>query len=355
MVKVGDKVRFLNATGGGVVTKINSKELITVEDSDGFDVPVLMKECVVVESVQSRGSVGKGSSPFVVATPSISDKVVEQMELARKVQESPEGERLNVLLAYLPQNLKSLQHTNYDTYLLNDSNYFLFITYASEINGKWYTRYSGIVEPNTKLFLEEFGKEQLNDLEKISVQFVAFKADKGYTQKNPVLVEHTLDTVKFYKLHSFRVSEYFEEPALLFTIVKNDIAEREIVIDPKALEEAMREKLRAERVVNQPIQKKRPMVQTDLIEVDLHIDELMDTTKGMTNADILEVQLKEFNDTMKANLHAKGQKIVFIHGKGEGVLRKSILDELKRKYKTCTYQDASFREYGFGATMVVIR
>ncbi|MGL5730488.1 MAG: DUF2027 domain-containing protein, partial [Bacteroidales bacterium] len=41
--------------------------------------------------------------------------------------------------------------------------------------------------------------------------------------------------------------------------------------------------------------------------------------------------------------------------KGEGVLRKSILDELKRKYKTCTWQDASFREYGFGATMVIVR
>ena len=51
----------------------------------------------------------------------------------------------------------------------------------------------------------------------------------------------------------------------------------------------------------------------------------------------------------------RGQKIVFIHGKGDGVLRKAVIDELKHKYKTCTYQDASFREYGFGATMVTVR
>ena len=31
-----------------------------------------------------------------------------------------------------------------------------------------------------------------------------------------------------------------------------------------------------------------------------------------------------------------------------------MLDELKRKYKTYQSQDASFREYGFGATMVTI-
>lgn len=40
--------------------------------------------------------------------------------------------------------------------------------------------------------------------------------------------------------------------------------------------------------------------------------------------------------------------------RGEGVLRSELLKELKRAYKGCTYQDASFREYGFGATMVTI-
>ena len=45
---------------------------------------------------------------------------------------------------------------------------------------------------------------------------------------------------------------------------------------------------------------------------------------------------------------------MFIHGKGEGVLRKAIIDELKHSYKQCTFQDASFREYGFGATLITI-
>ena len=47
--------------------------------------------------------------------------------------------------------------------------------------------------------------------------------------------------------------------------------------------------------------------------------------------------------------------MVFIHGKGDGVLRKAVIDELKRKYSNCRYQDASFQEYGFGATMVTIK
>jgi dsDNA-specific endonuclease/ATPase MutS2 len=57
---------------------------------------------------------------------------------------------------------------------------------------------------------------------------------------------------------------------------------------------------------------------------------------------------------MDENHNKKGVKIVFIHGKGDGVLRSALVKELQAKYKTCRYQDASFREYGFGATMVTI-
>ena len=47
-----------------------------------------------------------------------------------------------------------------------------------------------------------------------------------------------------------------------------------------------------------------------------------------------------------------GVKIVFIHGKGEGVLRHAVIHELNYRYKNCSYQDASFQEYGYGATQV---
>ena len=51
---------------------------------------------------------------------------------------------------------------------------------------------------------------------------------------------------------------------------------------------------------------------------------------------------------------SENEKIVIIHGKGEGVLRQALLQELKKKYPRCQSQDASFREYGFGATQVTI-
>ena len=69
---------------------------------------------------------------------------------------------------------------------------------------------------------------------------------------------------------------------------------------------------------------------------------------------MLNYQMEKFHEVMAQYANNKGQKIVFIHGKGDGVLRKAIEKELQTKYKHHDYQDASFREYGYGATLVTI-
>ena len=37
MIKLGDKVKFLNDVGGGVVTRIINKDTVAVENEDGFE------------------------------------------------------------------------------------------------------------------------------------------------------------------------------------------------------------------------------------------------------------------------------------------------------------------------------
>ena len=91
-----------------------------------------------------------------------------------------------------------------------------------------------------------------------------------------------------------------------------------------------------------------------VLEVDLHIDSLLDSTKGMNNGDILLYQLDKFNEVMNLYKNKRGTKVVFIHGKGDGILRQAILKELKNRYPKSKSQDASFREYGFGATMIIV-
>lgn len=87
-------------------------------------------------------------------------------------------------------------------------------------------------------------------------------------------------------------------------------------------------------------------------EVDLHIHELTDYEKGMSNYDKLSLQLKAAQYELELAISKKQPKIIFIHGRGEGVLKKE-LRILCRKYPV-EFHDASYTEYGIGATEVLI-
>ena len=39
-MKIGDKVRFLSEVGGGIVKGFQGKDIVLVEDADGFDIPM---------------------------------------------------------------------------------------------------------------------------------------------------------------------------------------------------------------------------------------------------------------------------------------------------------------------------
>lgn len=63
----------------------------------------------------------------------------------------------------------------------------------------------------------------------------------------------------------------------------------------------------------------------------------------MSHADILNYQVSKFKEVLDSYKNQKGKKIVFIHGKGEGVLRHAIINALNYQYKSYRYQDASFQ------------
>lgn len=346
MAQVGDIVRYLNSVGGGKIVRIDGN--MAYVDEDGFETPVLLKECVVVTPSQPKA---KSESKFV-APPTVVPAPAQKQE--ETVEETPAGEKLNIVLAYEPEEIKHLNTTEYDAYLVNDSNYYLYFTYLVKSNlHDWVTRFAGIVEPGIQVHLEHVTRDLVNSIDRVAIQYIAFKQGKEFKLKAPVAVEYAVDNTKFFKLHCFHDNDYFDTPVIAFDIVKNDIPQRSVVFDSGHLEEAMLRKKAADKPERRHVEKKQR--RQGIIEVDLHISELLDSTAGLSNTEMLEVQLKEFNSVMQKYQRDKGTKIVFIHGKGEGVLRNALLKELKYKYKNCDVQDASFREYGFGATQVTIR
>lgn len=367
MMKKGDKVRFLSEKGGGIVAGFQGKDIVLVEDEDGFEIPMPVRECVVIDTddynIAKVNTLGRKTNTVDNRQVDKSTTDNHRVAYTPSIKSSTEikgNDTLNVKLAYVPQDIKAVTTTLFDAYLVNDSNYFLYYTYLVAEGKSWTVRAHGLMEPNTKMYLEEFGKEFLNNMERVAVQLVPFKEDKSFLMKSAANVELRIDTVKFYKLHTFRESDFFEEPALLYDVVKDDAPVRQVFVDAVQLQDALLGKGQVDKSTRPSGAKPSSTRQSagsssKIIEVDLHIHELLDNTSGMSSGEMLEYQLGVFRRTMDEHRNHRGQKIVFIHGKGEGVLRRAIETELKAKYKTCTFQDASFREYGFGATLVTIK
>lgn len=89
-----------------------------------------------------------------------------------------------------------------------------------------------------------------------------------------------------------------------------------------------------------------------ILEVDLHINQLIKSVKGLDNYDMLNLQLDTAKRKIEYAIYKRISKIVFIHGVGEGVL-KSELQSLLNKYPV-KYYDASYKKYGLGATEVYV-
>ena len=403
-MKIGDKVRFLSDTGGGIIAGFKGR-LVLVEDEDGFQIPTPANEVVVVEDSasdraklridQQQRRMEKREDNRSIRqrlTSSDTDEAIGEdwrdidtcpdedpsINFEAPVKERMGGDELSVYLAFTPTDMKSLSTTHFKSYLVNDSNYFVHFAYAVENDKKWSLKAVGELEPNMKLFIEDFTLADLNGMLHGCIQSHAYKKDKVFTLKPACDIQVNIDAVKFYKLNTFHESVFFEQPALIYTLIEKDKPVQHPMLEPltRKMEEEAVEKLKVgyaspSRLSEEEIDKKteelskrykferkkpaKQILSDDKIIIDLHADELLETTAGMTAADILEYQLDVFRRTLDQYKAHRGKKLIFIHGKGEGVLRHAIIHELNYKYKHYSYQDASFREYGYGATQVTIK
>ncbi|MGN0068793.1 MAG: DUF2027 domain-containing protein [Prevotella sp.] len=388
-MKIGDKVRFLNDVGGGRVAGFSGSNIVLVEDEDGFQIPTSIADVVVIDE-EDYGTGKMVAHSVFSETKTAKEKADQHKHLSDvdedydpadreitfrvPVEERKGGNLLNCYLAFVPLDFKSLTTTGFESYIVNDSNYYLHVAYYIAENANWFLKYSAEIEPNTKCFIEEIDRESLNSLGKTAIQLLAYKRDRAFVIKSPVDVQLRIEPIKFFKLHTFEENDFFEAPALLYPIVENDRPARSLTIDADAIKRQMYSKdvssqsqgqkngapqrdsyvRRYESGKHHPAFRRRE-TDKDAVIVDLHAHELLDTTAGMSNADILNYQVDVFRKTMDAHIKEKGKRIIFIHGKGEGVLRQALIHELKYRYKSCTYQDASFLEYGFGATQVTVK
>lgn len=353
-VKIGDKVKFLNDVGGGKVTRIIDKKTVGVLNQDGFEVPVLIKELIKIDDAEMiSGKTEMQAPPKKQVSPKKEEIEEPEPEIDFEDDYKKDDDELCIYLAFVPKDEKHPVNGELDLYIINDSNYRLFYNIGMPVKQNENSIANGIIQPNLKEKLTGISKETVNSFTKIHVQAIAFK-DDVYRQQAVIEEIKDINPVKFYKFRTFKENDFFDENAYILTVFEESkMASGITAITDKDLKKAFVQK----EIDNKRLNKPKTFKKIDKPEeeiVDLHIHELIEDEKELSNKEMLDIQIDIFNRKMKDAIDKKLKRIVFIHGVGNGKLKTEVRRELDRSYKKYTYQDASFREYGWGATLVFL-
>jgi hypothetical protein len=344
MIKVGDKVKFLSDVGGGVVVRFLNKNMVMVENYDGFEIPYPIVQLLNTSDPELNVGFDNKLKP------------AERQETTQKIEipENP-GEIINgknspdFYFCFVPTDSGNPLAGEIKLYLVNDSNFNVLYRFVHIKSTGFETVKHGTVQSNSRLLLESIVQSDLSELPEYGFQLIYFqkKEDEWF---EPIAKRFKVNPVKFYKETSFYPNQFFKKNAIVLQISRNILTTE---IDK--LTEADFKKLVEEKEEN-PVPEKPAQKRTeDIVEVDLHINELLDKSEGLSNSEILEIQKEKVESEMKLAIQTGVKKIVFIHGLGQGVLKQEVINLLKSKFKKYYFQDASFKEYGYGATMVILR
>ena len=356
MFKKGDRVKFLNDTGGGMITRVDHKTAY-VENEDGFEIPVCVSHLLPMDVPQDEStpftSVAAKSSGYEVTAETLQplvEKAPDFIDLTGEPDESDNDASLNVLLAWIPK-LKKDRKTAYDLYLVNDCSYHIMYVAATISEGAYRGLQAGMLECNTTIHITQIAGGDLSHITGIRLEILFFR--KGnFLPQEPIRYELKIDEFYLTDALNYTDNDFFDEKALIYNISEEYfMAEIENVAHEVQME-FVKQKQQIDQPLSRPV-KKTPKNDTE--EVDLHIEQLVENPKTFTPVEMLDIQMKRFTTALDdARNNRQMKRIVFIHGVGNGRLRLEIKRTLDHQYPKLRYQDASFKEYGYGATMVLL-
>ncbi|HLG03629.1 MAG TPA: DUF2027 domain-containing protein [Bacteroidia bacterium] len=336
----GDKVRFLDEKGDGIVTRILGGGLVMVEVENGFEYPYPENQLVPAEPIQwekTRQPVEKTVHP--------DDSVDDDTTLA--AHNYPDG----VFLVFIPQHQAFPSAGKIDLSLYNHTDYNIYFTVSFKDGAQWICAQSGSLEPRYIADIDSLTPQEIDNWGMIKTD-VLFYEEERYPAHAPVSDQLRLKGVKFFKDATFSDHPLVGKKAYVSEVelLEKEITKEQVTFTAEDIRRMVAEK-------DKPVAAKqstpsRKNQQTEK-EVDLHIEELLENYSGMSNAELLDVQLRKMQSELDEAMLNRCQRIIFIHGVGNGRLKQEI-QKILSTVKGIRYHDASYQRFGFGATEVEI-
>jgi hypothetical protein len=364
---IGDKVRFLNDTGGGTVVGFTGKTMVIVRDSDGFDIPAPISEIVVVSENNEKKIIDeyktesvevykKSNIPEINRTKeNIQKNIKITTDINSKItaeDKDSEGIEFEIALGFLPLSNDNPANGDFQIYMINDSSYRMFYTIGKYSKSLVAPVKKGELESDCKEFVGTLTKQEATEAPVFQINFILFK-NRDYMAQAVQQIDFELNPVKFFNNKIFTENDFFEQNAYIYILASSRKMLKDYIDKLSDSDIKTSQKNKKDDISS----KKTPYIdKTEIEEIDLHIETLIDNKENLSNGEILKLQLDRFTIALDLGISAHTGRMVFIHGKGNGKLKHEICRLLDTQYAgKVRYQDASFKEYGYGATIVYIK
>jgi len=327
-LRIGDKVRFLNETGDGIVSRIKDKQTVFVEMQDGFEIPYLVNQLVPIH------------------TELIIDKNADNIEL------NPDDQTNDAIYLIIEPDHELLSLVNdYKIYLFNSSSYNILFSYSIKDENYFQTLKHGELGAFQKIILKQVKMPFFKEYSYHKIECLFYKNTHFKTQLP--LAEIVNVSPKSLAESKLLKHDEFKFPVYAFLLKEEFLVQENIDQELSLIDIA---KLKSVKEFNSRVRiskSNKDYLKLLEKEVDLHITELIENPEGLSNFEMLNIQLEKFENELDDAIYKNKKKIIFIHGVGNGRLKQEIVSRLN-KTKGVTFQDASYKDYGFGATQVNI-
>lgn len=314
MLKLGDKVRFLNEKMEGIITSLKGKNMVGVTVDSDFEIPVLISELLKIDFDDKREN---------------QDNVITE-KAVRVSNNNPFG----IFMAFERFGESKLQlqfHNNF----------------CEEAVLVIYEKEAGVFNKVQKITIERDETKSVSDYDlnhfeqwsPIQIHILCIE-NTSIRLIEPISFSFAFQPKTFHQ--TWRHCFFLNKQAYLIRIDEKGV--------PLNLEK-LKEKDFSEKQSVQPIDfKARP---ANII--DLHYEALLAAGYGLSE-DITGLQMDVFIKTLESAFVHKMHEIVYIHGVGNMYLKNKIRTFLSKQTGTVkSFEDADMIKFGGGATIVFLK
>lgn len=338
--QIGDEILVLQTNEEGRVQEILDDKMLIVEvrgvrfpiHADQIDFPYFKRFFTEKKNVPEK----KKEKTYIDQVP------VEKKPQTREIKAS-DGVWLSFIPKYSFDEFGDDLVDYFKIYLVNRTNDNLKFYYQQEANGTLQFELKSEVYTQKDVYLHDIDFSVLNESPQFFFEF-------SLSQQQKKKAEYFETQLKLRPKQVFKKIEELKEknePTLSYKLF--DIYPERIIEEKQGVDLSGLSKAGFKVIANKTVKNYRTPVRS---VVDLHIEKITDDFKNLSNFEIVQIQLKEFEKWFNAAVENMQPNLVVIHGVGKGVLRDEIHNILKTRKEVKHFVNQYDPRFGFGATEI---